>query len=358
MSQKIVFLRVMNMNEFIEIFLKFWKHLWSILGPIFFVLFILLLYYIRNPEPFEKIAIHISWILSRVSRYFEKRAISREVRYIVSSSFSKNFPIEEVPEIVIEWGDEDRAIRDIKSGKLVIILKSGRRNRYENIARALLATVPELLAPEMKAVYDEKLLKCLSAHIAKSIAKDYPQVVTMINEAIRDTIANDDKMLKVSSTLVEIDDQSLFSRVLVPELIEIAKLRYPHRDPALDEEVLELIDMLGKLSRGEKVDFPLIYRKYIRLAFIRVARPEKIEAMLEPHIRFVKHILSKYRGIKSLYILAAGRNIAAAKALRMLLENEFKNIGIRFDVQEHVYEGIYKGVPKIKLYVGRIRIFS
>lgn len=184
------------MDEFIEIFLKFWRSLWSVLGPISFVFFILLLCYLRNPESFEKIVVHILRILSRLSRYFEKRAISREVRYIVSSSFSKNFPIEEVPEIVIEWGDEDRAIRDIKSGKLVIILKSGRRNRYENIARALLATVPELLAPEMKAVYDEKLLKCLSVHIAKSIAKEYPQVVTMVNEAIRDTIANDEKCLK------------------------------------------------------------------------------------------------------------------------------------------------------------------
>lgn len=64
-----------------------------------------------------------------------------------------------MPEIVIEWGDEDKVIRDIKSGRLVIVLKSGRRNRYENIARALISVIPELLAPEMKAVYGDEILK-------------------------------------------------------------------------------------------------------------------------------------------------------------------------------------------------------
>lgn len=63
--------------------------------------------------------------------------------------------------MIVEYGDEDRAIRDLRASKLVIVLKSGRRNRYENIARVLITAIPDLLAPEMKSVYDNRLLKCL-----------------------------------------------------------------------------------------------------------------------------------------------------------------------------------------------------
>ena len=136
----------------------------------------------------------------------------------------------------------------------------------------------------------------------------------------------------------------------------MAKLRYPHRDPSIDDEVVELINILYKLARGEEIEESVIYGKYIRVAFVLVARPEKIEAMLELHVRYVKHVLEKYRGIRSIYILAAGKNVAAARALRILLENELKAMNIKPITVEHVYEGRYKDAPRMKLYVGRIRI--
>ena len=156
--------------------------------------------------------------------------------------------------------------------------------------------------------------------------------------------------------LVEIDDRPLLSRILIPEIIEVAKLRYPHRDPSIDNGVLELINVLYKLAKGERVEEPVVYGKYIRVAFVLLARPEKIEAMLEPHVRYVKYILKKYHGIRSVYILAAGKNVAAARALNMLLVNELKAMNIKPIINEYVYESRYKDVPKMKFYVGRIRV--
>ena len=339
-----------------DLLIELWRNIWSFLGPISFILLVVLFLYIQKPERFERIAIHISWALSWASKRFEKSAISREVRHLIESSFTKNFAVEEVPEIVVEWGDEDRAVMDLKAGRLVIVLKSGRRNRYENIARALITAIPDLLAPEMKAVYYNKLLNCLSAHVARSIAKEYQPIVTAINEVIDTLTESDENLHKLTSMLVEIDDRSLLSRVLIPEMVEVAKLRYPHRDPSIDDEVVELINILYKLARGEEIEETVIYGKYIRVAFVLVARPEKIEAMLEPHVRYVKYVLEKYRGIRSIYILAAGKNAAAAGALRILLENELKAMNIKPITVEHVYEGRYKDAPRMKLYVGRIRI--
>ncbi len=344
------------MAEAVGLLVELWRNIWSLLGPATTVLLIIMLLYIRRPESFERIAIHLSWAFSWASKRFEKNAISREVRHLIVSSFTKNFAVEEIPEIIFEWGDEDRAIRDLQTGRLVIVLKSGRRNRYENIAKALITAIPDLLAPEMKAVYDSKLLRYLSAHVARSIAKEHQPVVTAINEVIDSLMEGDERHRKLASMLVEIDDRSLLSRILIPEIVEVAKLRYPHRDPSIDDEVLELINILYRLARGEEVKEPVIYGKYIRVAFVLVARPEKIEAMLEPHVRYVKHILEKYHGIRSIYTLAAGKNVSAASALKILLENELKAMNIKAIIKEYAYEGRYRDVPRMKLYVGRIRI--
>ena len=63
-----------------------------------------MLLYILYPEKFEKIVIHVSWILSRFSGELERRAVGREVSYMVSSEFARNYRIEEVPRVVAEWG--------------------------------------------------------------------------------------------------------------------------------------------------------------------------------------------------------------------------------------------------------------
>jgi len=237
------------------------------------------------------------------------------------------------------------------------VMKSGRRSRYENIARALITSIPDLLASEMKVVYDDKLITCLSAHVARSIAKENQPVVTAINEAIDSLTRDDVNLRKLASELVEIDDRSLLSRVLIPEMIEIAKQRHPHRDSSIDEEVLKLIDVLYPLARGEVIDEPMVYGKYIRILFVLVARPEKIEAMLEPHVSYVKHVLRKYQGINSIYILAAGKkNVVAAKALKMLLEAELKSMNLEPMLRDYEYEGRYRDAPKMKLYLCKIKI--
>lgn len=239
---------------------------------------------------------------------------------------------------------------------MIIVLK-GRKDRWSNIARALISIIPELLAPEMKAIYNRDFLDVLSAHIARSISRDHPTVVTSINEALS-VYLEERRFRELSSKLVTIDDQSLFSRILVPELIRVAKFRYPQRDPEIDDEVYKLIDLLYRLSKGEEVKLPLIYGKYFRMVFVRVARPEKIEKLLIPHINFVKSVMEKYKGINRIYVLAAGRNVAAGKFCLRMISNELKKIGKLAEQREYEYIGRYRDIPQMKLYLGRISLRS
>jgi len=310
----------------------------------------------RHPEKFEKIAVHVLWIYSFFSERIEKRAISREVAYVVSTEFARRYRVEEVPKIVVEWGEEDKAILDLKKNMLLVVLRRGRKHRYDNIAKAILKAIPELLAPEMKIVYDSRFVDCLSAHVARSLVKDYPPIVAAINDFIASRTEEDPGFSNVSSMLIEVDDQSLLSRILLPELVDVARLRYPHRDPQIDSEVLSLLEILYNMVKGKDFN-PVICGNYFKMTFVLVARPEKIKAMLEPHIQFVKHSLRRCPTIETIYILAAGRNIAAAKALETPLTKELGSMGFRLkskDGQE--YEAKYKGKPHMKLYVCRIKI--
>jgi hypothetical protein len=341
---------------FLTEFLEFWKILWSFLGPLTTaILATILILYFWYPEKFEKIVIHVNWALSHINKRFEREAISREVASIVSTAFVKEYRLERVPRIVIEWGEVEDALLDLKKNMLFIVLKGGRANRHENIARALMKAIPELLAPEMKAVYEPRFVNCLSAHIARNLVKEYQPAVIAINEYIASELEKTEKLREIISMLIEVDEQSLLSRILIPELIESARLRYPYRDPRIDVEVEDLIKTLHSLVKGELAK-PLICGKYFKLLFIRVARPEKIEAELEPHVKFMKSSLQECPLLNAIYILAAGKNIIAAKALLVRLRNEIRDMGMEFKDEEFEYVGRYREASFMKLYVCRIKI--
>jgi hypothetical protein len=78
--------------------------------------------------------------------------------------------------------------------------------------------------------------------------------------------------------------------------------------------------------------------------------------MLEPHIKFVKHSLRDCPTLRTIYILAAGKNIVAAKALKILLENELRDKGLSPKIEEQEYIGRYREKPIMKLYICRITL--
>jgi hypothetical protein len=331
-----------------------WNSVWGILGPVIVVVIILYFYF---PEKFERILTHILKLVAYFSKQAERKVISKEVEHIISTPFAKELGISEVPRVVIEWGAAEDAILNLKENLLLIVLREGSKYRHENIARALFRTIPYLLSPQVKTIYDQKFVDILSAHLARSFARDYPPVVDAINDFIKTEIEKDENLSKLASMLVEIDDQSLLTRILIPELVKVAGQRYPHRDPAIDQEVLDLTEMLYKLVRSEEQK-PVLCGKYFRLMVVRVARPEKIiSGMLEPHVKFVKHSLDNCPTTESIYIVAAGRNINAAEALKLLLLNELGKTGIKLRItREQKYTAVYRDKPHVKVYVCGIEI--
>lgn len=233
------------------------KNIWEMWKTFSGIITIFILLYYKSPKRFERIIRHILWMFSILNRRIEKYAISREVTYITRSRFKDSFPwVKEIPDIKIEWGKEERVMIKFteKKRELIIILKPGMRMRLDNIAMALIKAIPYFLEPYMESVYDKRILTLVAAHIARSLVKDMPSIVNAINEYISHITGEDTILRELAEKLVIADDRSLFTRVLLPEMIDVARERYPHRDPAIDQEVIELIRTLSMLTEGSELE--------------------------------------------------------------------------------------------------------
>lgn len=177
------------LEGFLRLSWETWFRAWGFLGPTILIVFI---FYLKYPEKFEKIFVHILWLISIFSKEYEKRAIAKEVT-LLSFRLKEIYSSQatQIEKISIEWSDEEQILFDLKQGRLIIYLKPGIKSMEINIAKALMNAIPSILSYELVSVYDEKLIKCLSTHIARGLVRDYPSIVDAINLLLADYIRKD-----------------------------------------------------------------------------------------------------------------------------------------------------------------------
>ena len=102
---------------------------------------------------------------------------------------------------------------------------------------------------------------------------------------------------------------------------------------------------------------PLICGKYFKAVFVRVARPEKAEKFLVPHLNFIKCALKSCKGIEVIYVLAAGKwncKLAEVFAKKQVpLDSDLKNYIKGKEIEGFKYKAKYRG-RATELYVARI----
>ena len=300
------------------------------------VLFLLAIYLI-NPGYFEKIVLHILRIASYISKRFDKMYLERDLNHIIKDSIKsleKFFPVSS-PGIKVVWTESETLEGYLERGFVVVRMKY-HKNRARNIARALTVYIPEILPSEAKAIMDPDLALAISCVIATNIAEYNPSIVQQIYEAVEVRFQEPSKGKGLLGKLQEIDEESLFSRILVPEVVQGCLKAYPRKPPELQDEIQKLIEMLSILVKGEPLARPILNGRYLNLAIVRVASPEKIilDPELESHLRFAKRCQTK-----TVYVLAAGTKAKLATKLTQRISKEM-NCKIDF---ESVYKARYKG---------------
>ena len=308
----------------------------TILKSIGALALLLLFIYLANPAYFEKIMLHILTLISYVSKRFDKIYLERDLNHITKDlvkTLEKFFPVSS-RELKVIWTESETLEAYLERGFVVVRMKY-HKNRARNVARALILYIPEILLSEAKAVIEPDLALAVSCVIAINIAKHDPSIVQQIYEAVDVRFQDPSNGKNLLRELQEIDEQSLFSRILVPEIVTSCLKVYPMRPPDLGTEIQRLIELLGALVRGEVVQWPVLNGKYINLTIVRVASPEKIilDPELESHLNFVRGCRTRV-----LYVLAAGTRAMLASKLTQRIRKEM-NYKIDF---EDKHKGIYK----------------
>jgi hypothetical protein len=331
-------------------FIEFFELLWNILSQVFqyigiLVVFLIILYVI-SPERYEKICIHILKVASYVSKRLDKNYAERDIEHLVNSSaksLNKYFPVI-TRGIKILWAESDDVESYLDRGFVVVRMKH-HKSRARNIARALMAYIPHILPPEVGAVMETDLALAISYIIAIGMAEREPEVVRQIHEAVSIRFEDSLTVKDLLPKLEEIDKESLFSRILLPEVVKACLNVYPRRPQDLRSEIMDLVELLYALVKGD-LRKPIIKGKYLNLALIRVAKLEKIllDPELEAHLKFAEKA-----NTRTIYVLAAGQNAKLASKLTARISKELKYT-IDF---EDVYRAMYKG-SLTNIYCGKL----
>lgn len=293
-----------------------------------------------NPGYFEKIVVHGLKLFSYIFKRLDKVYLERDLDHIVKDSaklLRKYLPVSSYG-IKIVWAESETLERYLDRGFVVIRMKY-HKNRARNIARALIAYMPYILPSEARAIIEPDLALALSCVVAIRITKHDPEVVHQIYETANVSFQDSSKGKALLGKLEEIDEQSLFTRILLPEVIKSCLKAYPKTPKELKDEISVLVDILHALVKGELIGRPpILGGKYVNLSVVRVAKPEKIllDPNLQAHLNF-----AKFCRTRTLYVLAAGVKSKWASKLTQSISKELK---CKIDFED-VYRATYRGSP-------------
>ncbi len=323
-------------------FFEFFRLILEVIGAIASLLAVLKIF---NPELLEKLVVWFYKILSFIFKQFDKYYLEKDLRVLIRESASKLYAHTSIMpfDIRIYWAEED--LESYLDRGMVIIRMKYSKNRAANMAKALLTALPYMLPAQVKSMLDQDLMSSLTCIMARNIAEYDPEVVKYLYDIMDEEVQKYPHVKDLMTKLENIDEQSLFSRILLPEIVDATIKAYPRKIPNLREEILKAIDMLYSLVTYS-IDRPVLRGRFLDFLVVRVAKPEKVLLdWKEPYIAFIKRFLTR-----NIYVIAAGKFAGyAPKVSREIVKK--LNYEVVF---EDKYRGIYKG-QSMTLYCAKLK---
>jgi hypothetical protein len=288
----------------------------------------LFMYYLKNPEKFEKLVALITGYLKRLSEKFDKTYIKYDLQGKINDylkQVSRKVKHLDVEKITIDWLDvENQTCKSyLENGQLVLRLHKS-DNQNQNIVNASMAFIGYAFLKKAKsyiakyqresldlyACYD--LLRCEKSEILDQFVQDF----------MKEKMDND-KIAELFEKYAEINKVGLFYPILVQELTFLGeKIFAKKRDPSkIFEEVVSLVIYLynyskRKISDDTIGDFNGLYCKFaIRI----IGKKFKIDR--EGKNVYINNLLKINFGCETLYLIGNASNRGFIKSV----VNECKN---------------------------------
>lgn len=244
-----------------------------------------------------------------------KSVRKKAVRYNIEAPCTKalkkiatELPDIEIPDLSINWVNEDNLDTILKSGKAIVKLKY-ENDSTKNIVKATSLYVKDAFLIHTKPYLNISLRKAIDISVTKKIllkiSKNQNDIMsTFINE----TSSNEEDLQDKYEKIEEIDDNGLFTRILLRELDLFGKKLHGRISKTEHKsEADEFLSFVNKISTREyDDDTPLAFAlNTLKVGVVLVAKVETFSNYgIAPYLRRIKLGMSK--GIESFYLL--GRN--------------------------------------------------
>lgn len=297
----------MDINLFRELNINFNISFWSITTVSLFGLFI---YFIKNPEKFEKLVALIFNCLKYLSNKFDKTYVKYDLQGKINDYVkfvSKKVKHIDVEEVSIQWVDVENVKPEtyVKNGDLIIRLSKS-ENQNKNIVNASMAFISHAFLKKAKTYVAKYQRESLDLYACYDLLKHEKSEILdqFVQDFMREKMDND-KVADFFEKYHDIDKAGIFYPVLIQELTFLGeKVFGKKRDPnIIYEEVKQLVIYLNnyahrKLREDSIEDFNGSYCKFaIRI----IGKRFKINTLGEE--TYIKNIKKINGGNETIYLI-------------------------------------------------------
>lgn len=223
----------------------------------------------------------------------------------------------------IEWvtTEDPTTFLDKFKGEIIIRMK---HHSYEprNLAYATMNYTSKGALPLARMYLDEKISKSVDLSLTKKmlVQQGHKKALDFfLMEIVPHHVADED-IRRYLTIMEKLDQAGLFTRVLLHELLELARRLYPNVDEHAIGDTTKFVEYLNKIverKRGEKTELTYIGKR-IHTGFVMVAQREKFYASgFEPWVFWSKE---RAKRCDSIYILARADLVGPARLIALQLE--------------------------------------
>lgn len=302
------------MNKTIEKFIEFLESYGLTAGSIILVVIVVVIA-ATKPENFKILFGYFWQLLAGPFKFFRKKAIRFQIEGPLTKALkriSKELPEMDIPDLKINWVNSDNIQTKLKEGKAIIKLKYDNDNS-RNVIKATSIYVKDAFLVNSKPYLSENFIKAIDLTVTKKILlnSDIKNKGNIIPIFINENKNENNEVFEKCEKLEEIDDNGLFTRVILRELNSLGEKQFG-RTPKVEHHIEseEFLDFIYSVVTREYDDnTPLVYNKKVfKVGFLLVAKAETyIKYGLEAYYRRIR--LGLASGVKTFYLLARSEKV-------------------------------------------------
>ena len=299
------------------------------INNIWFVFFIVLaLFYLVSPEKLEYLRKGIlkafSFLGSAIRRKYHvshiKTSLTPSINYLQAQLNSD----EPLPPVQVRYyNDKEDKVGEFRDGTVFVFLRDNLESKAANVTNAAISYVNTCVYPETRPLMDLVTNKAFDLALTRRMLMTEQDALYYFNHRyIPDICKENDKLRKIYTQLLAVDDKGFFASILIHQLMLLsARLGPTHMfSPRVQQEVFGFIHYLSTIAsreRGERVQLNFEIT-YIRVGCILLGADETLNAGgFSPYLRQASRmVLGEFHGF---YVLGAGHKIGVAEDFLLAL---------------------------------------